>query len=853
MSRRLFALVVLGCVVVSVGPPASSGPTGGKPAQMQAGSVRLDSMGDPLPPAAVLRLGSMRLQQSGSITALAFGKDDKVLFAAADGSPLRAWVPTTGKDVAVAALPAGASPAVAVAPGGRLLALAGSDRTIRVIDLSLGKVVSQWTSPTASCPLLAFTADGATIAWVEPGSAIHLRDWAARRDTRVLKTSTAQVTSLALSGDGKLLATTHADALGIVLWDTRTGKRIRRYCEDQQQGGSFPGVAFSADGRTLVGLLQGKIFTWETDSIEQKLAIEDGNYQFTQFVVSPDSKLVAAVNQNAEIKVYRLEGGKLLHAVETLRQGTTALVFSNDGKTLAVGMPTGRVRLWDLTTGKEKLLGGSWGLAAQTAGFNRSGELVTVAADRITRWSLRSGKAVKHLPLDLTAISDAALSVDGQTVAVVVPEGEVRIFDLVKNVQRCALPGNADEQGPFALSPDGRLAARLSITGEAVAFRLYDAQTGKQRLVHKLDGQSLESTALLFGPDSRTLCTGHHGNLLPVWEVSTGKTRRPCRVPRGLAVMPNIDVKVNGRGGLAVVKEMLVAGWTHAWCFLPDGRSYILARGDRLAQYDRSTGRLVRSFDGGGGDLEAIAVSPDGRWLAAGGDDQAVYLWDLRTGRLIASLAGHRGKMLRLAFAPRGSQLLSVSADGTVLVWDMSKAPLVGTVGAVHRPARPRPVERLWSDLADEDAAVAEQAVEELIAQPTEAVRLLGKRLAPVPPVDPARLARLIQELDSTEVVVRNQASGQLAGLEELARTALEKAAGSPSAEVRRRGKQLLDRLDRGQLSGAQARPVRAVEVLEKVGTPEARRLLGLLARGAADAALTRDAAAALTRLGDEP
>jgi WD40 repeat protein len=796
------------------------------------------------------------LQHSGRITALAFGKDDKVLFAAAAGAPLRAWDPTTGKDEAIAALPATVtassarvSSTMAVARQGQLLALAGSDCIIRVIDLSLGKVVSQWTIPTTSYPLLAFTADGSTIAWVEQGSAIHLRDWAARRDTKVLKVSAGQVNNLALSADGKLLATTHADTLGIILWDTRTGKRIRRYCEEQPQGISFASVALSDDGRTLIGQTQGKVVAWETDSIEQKLAIEDST--FIQFAVSPDSKLVAALNQNGDVKVYRREGGKLLYALENLRQTTTALAFSHDGKTLAVGAKTGRVRLWDLTTGKEKLLGGSWGLPAQMAGFNRSGEVVTVAADRVTRWSMRSGKAVKHLPLDLPTIAHVALSSDGQTVAVGAINGEVRILDLVNNVQRCSLPGGAEELGPFTLSPDGRLAARLGIAGKA-SVRLYDAQTGKQRLLHTLDSNSLASVVLLFSPDSRTLCTGHTGNLLPVWEVRTGKARRPCRVPRGLPIIPGLDPRVNNPGGVAPTEEILVVGWSACCCFLPDGRSYVLARGDRLAQYDRSTGRLVRSFDGSAGDLEAVAVSPDARWLAGGGKDKAVHLWDLRTGRLAASLAGHRGKVLRLAFAPRGRELLSVSADGTVLVWDVNKVSLQDPAGARRRSARPRPVEQLWSGLADEDAAVAEQAIEELIAQPSEAVRLLHRRLAPVPAVDPARLARLIQELDSSEAVVRQQAAGQLAGLEELARTALVKAADLPSAEVRRRVKQLLARLDRDHASSEQVRALRGVEVLEKVGTPEARRLLGQLAQGAAEAVLTREAQAALQRLGHE-
>jgi hypothetical protein len=69
--------------------------------------------------------------------------------------------------------------------------------------------------------------------------------------------------------------------------------------------------------------------------------------------------------------------------------------------------------------------------------------------------------------------------------------------------------------------------------------------------------------------------------------------------------------------------------------------------------------------------------------------------------------------------------------------------------------------------------------------------------------------------------------------------------------ETRRRVQGLLDeiRQQQGQPSGEQLRQVRAIEVLERIGTPEARALLESLTRGAAGARLTREAQAAVRRL----
>ena len=64
-----------------------------------------------------------------------------------------------------------------------------------------------------------------------------------------------------------------------------------------------------------------------------------------------------------------------------------------------------------------------------------------------------------------------------------------------------------------------------------------------------------------------------------------------------------------------------------------------------------------------------------------------------------------------------------------------------------------------------------------------------------------------------------------------------------------RRIEELLKKIEDGAVSGERLREVRALEVLEGLGTPEARKLLEELAKGAADAALTQEAKASLERL----
>src|SRR5262249_40551565 len=152
----------------------------------------------------------------------------------------------------------------------------------------------------------------------------------------------------------------------------------------------------------------------------------------------------------------------------------------------------------------------------------------------------------------------------------------------------------------------------------------------------------------------------------------------------------------------------------------------------------------------------------------------------------------------------------------------------------------------LWSELRGDDAGKAFLAANVLASSPKGAVALLAERLKPVPAPEAKQVARWVADLDSDDFETRKKASAELAGLGELARPALDEAlTKEPSAEVRRQLDELLGRLKPGTaLPAEDVRRGRAVEVLEWVGTAEARKLLEALAKGAPGARLTREAAA---------
>jgi hypothetical protein len=281
-----------------------------------------------------------------------------------------------------------------------------------------------------------------------------------------------------------------------------------------------------------------------------------------------------------------------------------------------------------------------------------------------------------------------------------------------------------------------------------------------------------------------------------------------------------------------------------ASAFSPDGRTVAAAMADRIVLLEAASGKERLRLKGS---ARALAFAPDGRTLAAA-EGKAVRLWDVTSGEDLGKLTGHQGRVEALAFGAGGGVLVTTSADSTALVWDLTR-----------RVPRPRgtevaggQAEALWNDLVCDDGGKAFRAVVALTAAPKQTVALLTERLKPVAAPDARRVEKLIADLDSDTFDVREKAAKELESIAEQASDALRKALESPpSAEVRRRIEALLEPQEPGRRQSPETlRQVRAVEVLEHVATPEARQLLEALSRGVAGARLTREARAALDRLG---
>jgi hypothetical protein len=214
-------------------------------------------------------------------------------------------------------------------------------------------------------------------------------------------------------------------------------------------------------------------------------------------------------------------------------------------------------------------------------------------------------------------------------------------------------------------------------------------------------------------------------------------------------------------------------------------------------------------------------------------------VWEIASGKLRYVLA-HPPGLASGFLADDRTTCYTGSTDGTVYRWNLS-----ALLDEAEKTAEPASIDALWQDLASDDTKAAYRAVHGLAAQGHRAVSHLAELLKSGNVPD-ENLDALIADLDSPRAVVRREASKLLRRAGATAAPKLQQAlAANPSPAVRAR-LEMLFAAPVGSQSHEQIRGVRAVQVLARIGTDEARQALTQLTDGPEGSPLTEAAKSAL-------
>ncbi len=791
---------------------------------------RNDVYGDPLPPGALVRLGSMRFRHGTQAHSVACSPDGQ-LIASGGFQTLRLWEAQTGKPLATLRKQGAHVFSVVFSPDGTRLLSVGSEPgdipkgTICIWDVRSRRSLhvlemDQWMRTGD------FSPDGRQFAVTGDAGALLLFDTATGKELRRLSRR-GFFEALRFSPDGRFLAST-GDEKTLNLWNTNTGEVERQISAEPSRC-----VSFSPDGKTLATTHdgpgdvfpgKGTVCLWDVPTGQKLHTLEGPKGQVLSAAFSPNGKLLAAGGETQVIvwnatTVTRLWDHELTHAWV---QGVT---FSPDNGTVFAAATDGRIHSWDAKTGKDLMPveGHSHGSAAVTISIDCS-KIATASDDRTARiWDTATGKTTAILKAAgknnhglETGVYSADFSLDGKTLVTGGGDGSVRLWDVSRGAEiRRLVEPEKSWYSRAQYSPSGK----FIVSGHVQAIRIWDAKSGKE--IRSLNGHDGYVVDVCFSPNEKLIASIAHS-------YSSGKDK-----PVEDRTVRLWDVKSGAELHRFEEKYPSYAG------FRPDGRVVHWLGNQAIRARDVITGQTRQELC----DAGAFAYSPGGQWLATAQFDGTIVIRDSQTHRICRNLGTLPCSVTRLIWAADGRRLVSGQEDSTVLVWDLS-----------FPQADAHEFSQLWSDLASSDPAKAYVATVKLAANGDATVRQIRELIRPAE--DNALIKQIragIANLDSDEFEMREKATEDLRRVGVAAEAALVLTFEQErSQESRSRSTALLNEIAKknGIRPAESIRSIRALEVLEWIGSEQALDYLRQLAAGAAEAEITHAASSSLDRIG---
>jgi len=454
------------------------------------------------------------------------------------------------------------------------------------------------------------------------------------------------VHSAAYSPDGRLLASGSADDT-VRIWDMRTGDEAMAPLRSRY--GAVWTVSFAPNGKGLVsGTDGGVVCVWNL--VAAHVAVHQlRGHTGPVFSVSfaPDGRQIASGSQDATVRLWDVETNQQLVVLSSHGNAVRTIAFSPDGRSLATGSKDQTIRLWNLSTSKPKKRSSpSHTSTIHSVSFLPDGGKIAAASGRdMILCSTRSGKRLSAVYTGSEPILSVSTSRDGQFLASA-HGNSVCVTTLPRFAGKMSsntLDGHAARVRTITFSPDGLYIASAS---DDCTVRIWRNGGKAEALPPPADSKAVhQEISSQVMSDTRELTIDQQ----EVWPVAVSPDGAAIVFGSAHDIMLHIPTNDNLLP-LQLQTRPSICVW--------DVQASLL-RFPPLLEHTES--------------VVSVAISSDGRLIASGSKDRAVYLQDLKTGATVGlPMQGHTDSVVAVVFSPDSLWLASGSLDKTVRVWDVA-------------------------------------------------------------------------------------------------------------------------------------------------------------------------------------
>jgi serine/threonine protein kinase/WD40 repeat protein len=527
---------------------------------------------------------------------------------------------------------------VALSPDGKWLASRGLTDT-RLWDLGRRTVVAVWPSRHGILGELERSTYGLSFSYDSKYLAIP-----SEQGLTLCELSTRQ--TRLLQGE-EVEGPLFSPVTNVIAFTGKAGTHIWDYLANQEVGLFGPrrsAKCWSPDGaRLLASESDGSsdFVEWWNATTFQRIETDTAGQYLYGTALSRDGQLTAVADWQGEIWLLQNPGGKILGHFECGDIRCSALAFSPDGKFLASASRDQAILICDVA----------------------------------------SRRRVRQLRGHHAKVTSLTYTVDGKTLFSGDTDGKLLVWDMSSETRHLQIPNRLGGFGlePPQFSADGKLLALATADG---IWSILDASTLQPQF-------AIKGAFVGFSPDSRQVAYTARNNRQRLLQVSyLGATAPRASIPilwtegfslSHLSTDGRYLVNTLGAGTIlfdAATGERVLSLTRPEMDFsqkvlLPDGRTLVAAAGSGLDFWDIGSRQKTLTLDCGSPPI-GLAVSPDGRFLAASRQDLKILLWDLQAGGSPQIFAGHQAMAWALAFSADGRTLASGGEDRCLKLWDLA-------------------------------------------------------------------------------------------------------------------------------------------------------------------------------------
>lgn len=394
-----------------------------------------------------------------------------------------------------------------------------------------------------------------------------------------------------------------------------------------------------------------------------------------------------------------------------------ACAYSPDGRRIVSGAMDNTLKLWDAKTGVAIITLAGHAENVLACAFSPDGaRIVSASEDKTLKlWDAATGAELATFTGHTGPALACAFSPDGKRIVSGGGQtdfrnpadsfGELKLWDVATGKELATFAGHTREVNACVFSPDG---TQIVSASSHTTMKLWDATTGKELASFASQSRyaaGSSANACAFSPDGKQIVSGGSnigGMDLRLWDSASGREVATIAGNTNSAV---ISRGMRGRRaeleGMVLLEEVGTGRYLgpHPWhtqqvtacVFSPDGGRILSASDDgtlklweisinKVRSLDEATGKVLVTFTGHGGDVRALAFSPDGTRIVSASEDGTLKVWDVGMGKGLPGVPKHSDDVNACAFSPDGRQIVTASEDGALKLWDAATRAHLATL-----------------------------------------------------------------------------------------------------------------------------------------------------------------------------